>query len=66
VRWLIAIRGEGHDQEAEQVLVDVENGRVIFGLDDGDTLSFDLDELRAELSIAEGADDATRVLGRTG
>lgn len=54
----MATRGEGANAEAEPVLIDVEDGRLIVGLDDGDTLSFDADEFRAELDIATAASEA--------
>ena len=52
----MCIRGE----DAEPVTLTVEDGRALLTLDDGEVLSFDADELRAELDIAATADESER------
>jgi hypothetical protein len=49
---LMAARGVHEDMEAEPVLVAVDGGHATLTLDDGETVDFDLRELRAALEDA--------------
>lgn len=46
---LMATRGRQDDIEAEPVLIHVEGGKASLELDDGETVEFDLTELRTAL-----------------